>query len=43
VGGKKLKHPNSIDIFYSQMTEEKRQKWAESYMTFLDYCGIYKK
>ena len=40
---KKVKHPNAIDIFYSRLTEEQKQRWAESYMDFKEYYKIYKK
>lgn len=40
---KKLNHPNEIDKFYASLTDKQRQRWAESYMTFIDYYNIHKK
>jgi len=48
VGSKKSKyrkssHPNDFDLFYARMSEDERRRWAESYMTFLDYYAIHRK
>jgi hypothetical protein len=43
VGGKKANHPTKIDIFFANLSDDKKLRWARSYMTFLDYYIIYSK
>ena len=40
---RKSNHPNDFDRFYAKMSEDEKRRWAESYMTFMDYYAIYSK